>query len=436
MAAPSGAIVGWPSTAASIPAGWTRVAGMDSRMPRGNTVAGGTGGAATHAHSISLHTHATASHDHAQTDSSTGAVGTYGNTGPFGGTSTWSPLAHKQNFAVQPGTLASSSGSSSTASNLPNIYTVIWIQSDGSTNIPSGAIAWTALTSAPASWAFMDGSGASPDIRQYFLYGAATGADGGTQTARAAHTHTYSHNHAGNSHSHTGSLASGTNNAASTLNFAATAASGGHDHFGSASTGATAGNATGTDATASGSGTVGDPAYMQLNHVKSSAQVAAPTGLIVGFNSGTAPTGWALCDGTGGRPSLNGTNRCIIGATATGTTGGTGGGSDTHSHSISHTHTAPASHTHTFSGTSAGPSNTSSIESGAAINLASNTHTHTYNTSGASQNWIISTDSASLPATTTTPPYYDVVFIQKLAAGGGTRNYPRPVARGALRGAA
>ena len=39
---PSGLIVAWPGTVATIPAGWARVAALDSRYPRGVTVGGDT----------------------------------------------------------------------------------------------------------------------------------------------------------------------------------------------------------------------------------------------------------------------------------------------------------------------------------------------------------------------------------------------------------
>jgi hypothetical protein len=64
----------------SCPAGWTRVAALDGRFPRGSTVFGGVGGASTHGHgdsfAVAAHTHASGtlsipSHNHG---GSTGSV--------------------------------------------------------------------------------------------------------------------------------------------------------------------------------------------------------------------------------------------------------------------------------------------------------------------------------------------------------------------------
>ena len=76
---------------AACPAGWTHVAAVDDKFPRGASSYGGTGGADTHSHTgpshqhsfaehghtASSHTHTGPSHAHSQTD----AGGVVGNTG-------------------------------------------------------------------------------------------------------------------------------------------------------------------------------------------------------------------------------------------------------------------------------------------------------------------------------------------------------------------
>jgi hypothetical protein len=79
----------------SCPAGWTRVAALDGRMPRGSTVYGGAGGSDTHSHTHSLagnsHSHssgtyATPSHNHGgSTGNMSISVSVSGNTGSGGG---------------------------------------------------------------------------------------------------------------------------------------------------------------------------------------------------------------------------------------------------------------------------------------------------------------------------------------------------------------
>lgn len=428
MAAPSGLIVGWPSTAASIPAGWSRVAAMDSRMPKASTATGSTGGATTHTHTIAAHSH-TDSHAHGNGTSSGPSAG-----GVDAGTSSAASTnshTHGTTYSAAANTSTSNAGgATSSGGNLPNTYTVIWIQSNGTTDIPSGAVAWTALTSAPTGWAFMDGSGASPDIRQYFLYGAATGVDGGTQTAASAHTHTYSHNHGGSSHTHPWALAGDAGGAADGTSGSTNAAAG-HTHTGGTSN-ATSSASTGADATASGSATP-EPAYTQLNHIKSSVQAAAPKGVIACI-AGATPAGWAACNGTQGTPSLNDTGSPFVkGATSTGTTGGTGGGSS-HTHTQSHTHTAPSSHTHTATGTSGTPSSTTFDGSFAGF-TASSTHTHTPGTSGALSGWSASTNSTGIPSASADPPWYTVNFVMSLGPStlGGPRVISQAVQRSAVR---
>lgn len=89
--------------------------------------------------------------------------------------------------------------------------------------------------------------------------------------------------------------------------------------------------------------------------IASLMEVFLPSGVVVAYNSTTAPFGWALCDGTNGTPDLRG--RFILGSGSgsgltTRTQGATGGAESvvlTEAQMPSHTHTANTSgaHTHT-----------------------------------------------------------------------------------------
>jgi microcystin-dependent protein len=168
---------------------------------------------------------------------------------------------------------------------------------------------------------------------------------------------------------------------------------------------------------------------------------AVPTGFI-GMWSGslaTIPTGWALCDGSGGRPDLR--DRFIVGAGSTYSIGATGGANSvslteanipSHTHSFSgsgssseagsHSHTInDPGHTHSYqsqttpfiAGTggsyslSATTSSTGSATTGISINSAG-AHTHSITVTGV----VGSTGSGT--AHENRPPYFALAFIIKL----------------------
>lgn len=167
-----------------------------------------------------------------------------------------------------------------------------------------------------------------------------------------------------------------------------------------------------------------------------------PAGVITMWSGSVAtiPTGWALCDGTGGTPNL--LNRFIVAAGDTYAPGATGGsltsaagGTHTHTESSagSHSHTGvtgstvlttdqiPA-HTHTYSqasgsateygtdvnGTS-GLASTSTVASGSTGGGLG--HTHTISADGTHTHTI---NSVGDHTHTVTPPYYALAYIMKL----------------------
>src|SRR3972149_812006 len=122
-------IVIWPSTAASIPAGWSRETALDTLYPKGTpdaTDPGGTGGANTHSHTTQNHDHATP-HVHTVPNSSAAAGSTNRDTG-----TTNPPLAHAHNSnpnTVNPTTaLANASPSTDAPNSEPSNFVVIFIK--------------------------------------------------------------------------------------------------------------------------------------------------------------------------------------------------------------------------------------------------------------------------------------------------------------------
>jgi len=94
-----------------------------------------------------------------------------------------------------------------------------------------------------------------------------------------------------------------------------------------------------------------------------------PSGTIVMYNSGSAPSGWAVCDGTNGTPDLRG--RFVLGSG--GSYSGTGGSADAVVVSHSHNNNASSS---THNGHSHGQGNLSTSNEGG--------HSHNVNASGGS----------------------------------------------------
>jgi hypothetical protein len=400
---PAGIVVGWPSTAASIPAGWFRVGSLDERFPKGIpnglTEPGTTGGASTHEHNVLSHSHTIGAHTHdlgsvgfasAFELSGVGGSGTAAATAGHVHTNT-SPASSDDTGIADPAV---------TGSNLPAYEDVVWIQSDGTTDgIPDGAIAWFDETSVPAGWTqHAAGNGR-------YIKGAAAGADGGGTGGANTHTHSVAHTHT-TTHDHGTSTSSGPSATVLLPTAGSTIANSTHTHlitWPNASPGdsGSADLAFSTDSN--------EPPYYTLACAENTSGGELGTaGMIAVWLGSIAdiPDGWALCDGTSGTPDL--TSRFIKNATTLATDVGDTGGADTHSHTGSnHSHSVPShSHQRTF-GNSSG---SGSRGSGANTNAAEHPHTHP---TGASSSNSGTTGNAApnAPASDNEPPFIEVAFI-------------------------
>lgn len=174
---------------------------------------------------------------------------------------------------------------------------------------------------------------------------------------------------------------------------------------------------------------------------------ALPAGCILLWSGSvsTIPSGWALCDGTGGTPNL--VDRFVVGAGSTYAVGATGGatsvttssnGAHTHtgntgSHTLdvtelpAHTHTASVTdpgHTHTVTpqaitqtGTTYGfyPGGIASFTSLSAASTTTGISVSNSSTGGgAGHTHTISSDGAHTHTVATLPPYYALAYIMKL----------------------
>ena len=136
---------------------------------------------------------------------------------------------------------------------------------------------------------------------------------------------------------------------------------------------------------------------------------AFTTGMIMMFTGSTAPTGWALCDGTNGTPDLR--NKFIVGVGSSYSLNATGGSATaTDTVSISGSDTVNISISGTTSLDSA-----ATLHSGAQFHHGGRhmreQHTHTFSGSGSDTVSISGSDTVNVD---TIPPYYALSYIMKL----------------------
>ena len=141
--------------------------------------------------------------------------------------------------------------------------------------------------------------------------------------------------------------------------------------------------------------------------------MATPTGVISMWSGSIAqiPTGWALCNGSGGTPDLRGW--FVVGA-SNDFEPGTTTGSATHSHSTVPSLDSGGGHSHGVSITTGNPSGTYNRSSvGGSSPVATGNHTHTLNSTSSVGNH---THAVAAPTSTYThtPPYYILYYIMKL----------------------
>lgn len=420
MAIPAGVIIGWPSTAGTIPAGWTRVTSLDGRylkgVPNNFTNPGTTGGASTHSHTTTSHTH---SLNHSHTTPAETLAGSTDKLIQLGTFEVASHDAHEHSLPDTSSTTvnsASSSPSTATAVNDPVNALEIWIQSDGSPErIPANATVFYNGTTVPAG--FTAGSADS------FLKGAAAAGDGGANSAGStSHSHTVnSHTHSGTSHTHTIADTGAANQ--SVLSFTAGGGPGiempdiGHTHSVAVNSNSAASLNSAAGGT-SGASSAALPPYYKLSIIRNGgAPQPVPSRTVAAWLGGLSsiPSGWRLCDGTNGTPNLLG--KYIRGAVTTGEHGTTGGSTGSHAHTApTHTHST-SSHNHTTNIAAADftlPTDNSPPE----VYAADQYHLHAASTDSTTPA-VGSAAAGSVSSTTTEPPYTTVAFIQYHGPGSG-----------------
>jgi hypothetical protein len=404
-----GIIFIWAGTIATIPSGWQRVTTLDGRHIKATSAGVNpnvTGGSNTHSHTTPAHNHTMVNHTHSGQSTRDSDFETHG-----GADHNVARDSHYHDYtsdATQGGSLSDAITYAST-NHEPPYYSPVFIEPiSPQVSFSNGIIALWSSTTAPSGFTFCDGGGGTPDLRNKYLKGAATGADAGATGGSLTHGHTLDHTHSGVTHTHTGTSGWDSDQSERQKD---TWAGGGPacDHHTHTFT-LNANSAEGSSAYSGSmtSGTV-EPSYKKLAPVKNTSggarQVIGMIGLWLGSLS-SIPRGWFLCDGSRGTPDMRG---YFLKCANTLAEVGTIGGANTHTHdsSNSHTHSATGSHTHPSGSFSEMAATGTTVGSPDGV---ARSHSHTMSTCG---NNTSSWNSATLMAYSSSnePAFTTVAFI-------------------------
>lgn len=398
-AIPSGVIFAWPSTAASIPANFTRVTSLDAKYLKGAATGvepNTTGGTATHTHVSPSHSHTVPSHSHSGPANSSDGTSNRGNDG-VGSPYPITLASHTHTGGTSGATTATAASALTWASgsNDPAYYEVIFVESDGTpTRIPTGMWAWWDGGAVPTNWTH---PAAGKDV---YLKGAAAAGNGGG-TGGGSHVHTDAgHTHTIGNHSHSNGTSGTASSAASDDGSPGNNPVSPHDHPEVYAAGASGSTASATSAdTAS---TTAQPPYIEYSHVQQEASgTDIPAGIIAAWLGLRAniPANWA--EVTAMRDNY------VRGTTLLADAGTTGG-------ATSHDHTDPATHTHSTTSHSHSITYTAASTTGLGVTgsgFSQGNHTHT-GTSSTATPGTSGAVAATVDSTTTAPPYRTVIFIE------------------------
>ena len=414
---PTGVILVWTGTNASIPGDWTRETTLDGKYPKATADAvnpNQTGGSNTHEHTSTTHGHTLNSHSHNV------VLAQYTGSNSAGSSADNLSANHGHSSAAIDGTSGGSLQDTVvtwvSVNQEPPYYDVIFIKPSGASASVSDdvCIFWNSVTP-PTNFNHCDGDNGTPDLRNKYLKGATTAGDSGGTGGGTSHSHTVTHGHTANTHTHSGS--SGASDTATTRDQnGSNGANRVHTHtITLAGTAAAVDNYVKENA---GSGDTVEVAYKKLGVVQNtSGGTLSPQLGSIGMWLGTLaniPADWQVCDGTNDTPDLR--DKFIKTINTTGELEDTGG-SNTHTHTqVSHTHVAAGTHTH--SGSTGGPSATTNRSPG-SDNYATENHTHTLGSVSSPTAVYANTNLDSGNTVDLQPAYRTVAYIQLLTAVGG-----------------
>ncbi len=364
----SGIVLPFPGADATSHSGWSRYTALDSKFVFVTTGddAEGTGGASTH-------TLVGDQHRHTFTAGAASAQDYYDSMAMYSKGARPACTGH---------THASTNGAYATitygtANNAPAAYTVIWKESDGTTQVPTGFLAFSSV-SAPTGWRTYTTAG------DKFLKGAAASGDGGSNTGSDSHGHRPSGKH---SHGATNSAAASAACSVKYLLAAGEHARGTHVHSVSLNSGTSTTPQNSTDI----------PAWEQslLVENNSGSTQYAFEGMYAYWSGAAAsiPSGWVRDDLTDGYDF----ERTTLNADEIGNTGGL----RTHA-----AHTVASSHNH---GYTAGNASLACTNPGPDAGFSYFYHTHT---------WTIGSTTETTQATAEYGHYPEYVKLIRIRCAG------------------
>ncbi len=358
---PPNVILIWTGNNDVIPTGWIRETALDGKHIKscGDSVAPNQlGGSNTHTHTSTAHGHTMNNHQHTGvTGAPVNENGVYKSTecNNDGG----SERNHTHNWASSTttgGELSSDVVPFQTGSNEPPYFEVIFIKPNGvPIGIKAGIVGlWNSDTLPAVGYNYCDGDAGRPDLRNKYLKGASTGANGGATGGSLTHTHDITHSHTSTAqHSHVGSTTSynGSQIGYDTgwLHYQVVKSS--HTHT------ITLANQTTSHNSYSGSITSGnvEPAFKKLHPIIASGNSPLPKGLIGLWIGSIAsiPKGWQYCNGgkIDGSLITSPDMRDLYLKLKNGLADSeVNGGANTHQHVAvgSHTHVASGTHSHSY----------------------------------------------------------------------------------------
>lgn len=401
----------WPSTNASIPAGFSRVTDLDDKFIKGygDEAVNTTGGNESHTHtSTASHSHTIPAHTHTITFSA------YTGSNIDSGASNQDGAANPHNHApISSGAVNNASCSSISATytaaasnnNRPPYYDVIFIQrTSGTSGVPDDAVVLWDSATIPSGWYFCDGANSTPNLANKYLRGASAGGNSGGTGGATNHSHVLTHS-TGHSVSHghaqvTSGVANTERNDSENINYDMVRWN--HTHTVSLNT---YNQSTSSSPTVTTTETV-EPEYRKLaaiqNQTGSDAVVLGMIALWLG-SEGSVPYGWDVYSTQNNKYLKIGSDVSEIGNT---------GGNNTHTHA-NNTHTHDISHSgHTA--TVSGHSNQTRHDNNSQGGQRADAATHATTISTATLNLDNATTSAQ--SSNNEPPYRTVIYIKYTGA--------------------